>query len=77
MTQPTTAAQLIEQAEKLMRLLDSMNPQVSICESPAKTACRMGILQATGYVLNGAGPAETQAEVDRTAELYGLAHQVQ
>lgn len=77
MTQPNTAGQFIEQAEKLMCLLKSMNPQVSICESPAKTACRMEILQFTGHVLNGAGPAETQAEIDRAAELYGLAHRVQ
>ncbi|WP_295487261.1 hypothetical protein [uncultured Pseudomonas sp.] len=77
MTQPTTAAQLIEQAEKLMCLLKSMNPQISICQSPAKAACRMKILQVTGYMLNGAGPAETQPEVDRAAKLYGLAHRVQ
>ncbi|MAE20846.1 MAG: hypothetical protein CMK92_00275 [Pseudomonas sp.] len=74
MAQPITAAQLIEQAEKLTCLLASMNPQVSICESPAKAACRLEILQVTGYVLNGASPAETQVEIDRAAKLYGLAH---
>lgn len=77
MTIPTTAAQLIQQAEKLMRLLESMNPEVSIRYSPAKTACRMEILEVTGYVLHGAGPAETRAEIDRAAELYRLADRVQ
>jgi len=77
MTQPFTAALLLSQAEELTRLLKSMNPNVSICESPAKAACRMAILQFTGYVLNPAGPAETQAELDRAAELYSLAEGVQ
>lgn len=76
MTQPITAAQLLSQAEELTRLLKSMNPNVSTCESPAKAACRMAILQVTGYVLNPAGFAETQSDLDQAAKLYSFAHQV-
>jgi len=76
MTQPFTAAHLLSEAEELAHLLRSMNPSVSICESPAKAACRVAILQSAGYVLNPAGLAETQAELDEAARLYSFADQV-
>ena len=76
MTQTFTAAQLLSLAKELTRLIKSMNPNVSTCESPAKAACGTAILQATGYVLNPAVPAETQAEVDQAAKLYSIADQV-
>ncbi|WP_028631764.1 hypothetical protein [Pseudomonas parafulva] len=73
MTQSLTATQFLSQADELTRLLRSIKPN---CESQAKSACCIAILQASGYVLSPAGPAEAQAELDRAAKLYGFADQV-